>query len=800
LRVEGWLIDCYPQKPDGRGMTFWICEASDGRWIRVKDNNWHAKIYAAGSACDVPDYVLAKVRGSKLVHSIRVAHKRADIYSKEDSPVLEIELNNAGSGRKLGEILEGFFSNPSTFSLYNIDVLPEQQYFYEKELFPLAYVEAVVDPKDGSVTEWHLLDSASSFDYKLPVLKCLRLSIKVSDTFPTFDSKIAAIQLSAIKGCGYDGQNNEGEEGGERIAIIESNDEYSLIKEALEEISRLDPDIIVTQNGDSFLLPFLSVRARKLSISLRELNRDADAGEFTQNTAKAKTYFSYGKIMYRPATQRLFGRLHLDEENTFVYDQCRLAGLYEVSRICRIPLHTAMRASIGKCLSSLQFYYAFKKNILIPWKPKVAEDFKSGYELFLADRGGLVLEPLQGVFEKVAELDFASLYPSIIRKYNISAETVNCRCCRDCNRYSIDYEAIRREPSRNSLYELGLHICKRERGIVPASLELPLDKRFEYKRLRDLEQNIAMKKIFNERMGALKWILVCSFGYLSFRNAKFGKIDSHIAVCAIARKTLLQAFHTAELRGFNVIHGIVDSLWLSKRGAREEHYAELCEQIEAETGFEISLEGIYKWIVFLPSKMHPSNQVANRYFGCFERTNEIKARGIEARRHDTPLYFKRCQNEILKELSACSSLAELQERARKEGVRIFHRYAEHLEKHEVDVTELIIRRRLSKELDAYSSKRQLSVNAALRLEENGVRLRAGQTISYVIARYGSSGRLRSIPEEMLQDWGRTSSSSLHSYDSQRYVELLADCCSTILSPFGVTKQFLLTRTETLKTL
>ncbi len=33
------------------------------------------------------------------------------------------------------------------------------------------------------------------------------------------------------------------------------------------------------------------------------------------------------------------------------------------------------------------------------------------------------------------------------------------------------------------------------------------------------------------------------------------------------------------------------------------------------------------------------------------------------------------------------------------------------------------------------------------------------------------------------------------YDSERYVELLADCCATVLSPFGVTKEVLLSRSR-----
>lgn len=65
-------------------------------------------------------------------------------------------------------------------------------------------------------------------------------------------------------------------------------------------------------------------------------------------------------------------------------------------------------------------------------------------------------------------------------------------------------------------------------------------------------------------------------------------------MCAFARKILLDATRIAERRGFRVLHGIVDSLWLKKEGAREEDYVQLCGEIEKELGFKISFEGIYR--------------------------------------------------------------------------------------------------------------------------------------------------------------------------------------------------------------
>ncbi len=90
----------------------------------------------------------------------------------------------------------------------------------------------------------------------------------------------------------------------------------------------------------------------------------------------------------------------------------------------------------------------------------------------------------------------------------------------------------------------------------------------------------------------------------------------------------------AESRGFRLVHGIVDSMWLKKPDAGVGEYEEVCEQIEKELDFPISFEGRYRWIVFLNSRVDPRLPVLNRYYGVFE-DGTIKVRGIDLRRHDT---------------------------------------------------------------------------------------------------------------------------------------------------------------------
>ena len=96
-----------------------------------------------------------------------------------------------------------------------------------------------------------------------------------------------------------------------------------------------------------------------------------------------------------------------------------------------------------------------------------------------------------------------------------------------------------------------------------------MEKRAKYKELlKNYSTSIIdpqSREIYDARQNSLKWILVTSFGYLGFNNAKFGRIDAHIAVCAFDRQILLQAVKIAERHGFRVLDGIVDSIWVKRK-------------------------------------------------------------------------------------------------------------------------------------------------------------------------------------------------------------------------------------------
>ena len=739
--VEGWILDIYPGRAGE--MVIWL-KTGDGHSIRLTDK-WYNSIYVACDEESGLEYLLQRREIQYFIHDTTFVQRRENVTDYDKKKVLKIRLGEADDATKIAEIIESLASF-SYYRLYNADLLPAQTYMFDKGLFTLAYVNF---EKIGEEIRWELLDSIESKDYKLPPLRKMKVSVKVANkgVIPHFDDPIDTIRIANL---------------GEDI-VIASGSEVHKLGELVRAVERIDPDIIFFDQGDEFTTHYLTERANANGILNKfVLSRDRVSWKRLRN--RGTSYFAYGRILYTPTSQPLFGRINLDSSN-HGFEGSGFDGLLEIMRICRMPLHKGSRASIGKCLSSMQFYHAYKDDLLVPWKPLMNESYKNGNELLIGDRGGFIFEPKVGVYEDVGEIDFSSLYPTIMLKHNISAETVLCECC---------------PTSKNTIPELNYNICEKRLGIVPKSLSLVLQKRADYKKLRNKTSSPEQKMIYASRINALKGILVCCFGYLSYRNAKFGRIDSHMAVCAFARKILLDTVRIIERRGFEVIHGIVDSLWIKKRGADKQDFLELSNEIESELDFPLSLEGIYKWIAFLTSRMYDDVPVLNRYFGAFE-DGSMKLRGIEVRRRDTIKLVADCEEDILKLLGSCDDLDEVKEKI-PQALRLLESYVNRLKRGAVPMSDLIIVNQLSKNHDQYVANTPQAL-ASRQLVNEGLALMAGQSVAYVITNHKAKNPTHKIQSvQLLNQYTR--------YDVGKYLELLIRGVSTILKPFGYDEESL----------
>jgi DNA polymerase II len=107
-----------------------------------------------------------------------------------------------------------------------------------------------------------------------------------------------------------------------------------------------------------------------------------------------------------------------------MYRDYGLDGIWELARVTSLPVQTVARVSPGTGISAMQIVTALREGILVPWHKQEPEALRSAAGQSRTDLGGLVAQPPVGLHRDVAEIDFISMYPSIMRHFNISPELV----------------------------------------------------------------------------------------------------------------------------------------------------------------------------------------------------------------------------------------------------------------------------------------------------------------------------------------------------------------------------------------
>jgi DNA polymerase elongation subunit (family B) len=462
-------------------------------------------------------------------------------------------------------------------SLYNADISPEQMFLYENGLSPFDLVEV----QSGKIR---------------------RLSQEFNPRLVTLELSIFAFEK--IQGITFNGKEFRGLEK-DVLGVFAS------------EFERLDPDVIIMDYAFS-KMPLLYDRLAHYKIPCR-LNR---WDEKPIRKLGGKSFFTYGKVIYRDYAVRLNGRFLVDGASVFG-TECDVEGIMEISKLCSARFQQVASRSFGAAFQAALVRELVARNILVPFKEKPVDPPLTWKDLLKLDRVGHRMDSVTGLHEEVAEIDFSSLFPWIIYNYNISPEN------------------FKEEEPFEQIPGLPVKISLKKKGLVPCAIKPILDRRMHYKKNPTL--------VNKSRLQGLKWVLVTSYGYLRFREFKLGLAASHMIIGAYARKILIRAKEICEEKGFRVVHGIVDSLYIQKKGIAEEEVRQVCIELEAETGIPVSFEGIFKWVVFLPSINDSKRPLPAKYYGLFEN-GELKMRGIEARQAGSPAIVRAYQLAVLDEM------------------------------------------------------------------------------------------------------------------------------------------------------
>jgi DNA polymerase-2 len=178
----------------------------------------------------------------------------------------------------------------------------------------------------------------------------------------------------------------------------------------------------------------------------------------------------------------------------------------------------------------------------------------------------------------------------------------------------------------------------------------------------------------------------------------------------------------------------------------------------------LEFKGIYKWIVFLNSTTDPDLPVLNRYYGLLS-DGEMRVRGLEVRKRDTPRLIYDAQTDMLKAVSNASNREQFI-RAIPNARRVLLDYVRKVREGDVDLRDLVICRNLSRSPSEYSVMTR-QATAAQQLKSVGINLQAGQKTRFLVLNSSAKNPARRVIAAELR---KRESSIL--YDKEEYVKLL----------------------------
>lgn len=247
--------------------------------------------------------------------------------------------------------------------------------------------------------------------------------------------------------------------GGDKIeqGAITDDDEKRLLEEFVKKVRELDPDVIIGYNIDGYDMPVLQSRMKKLGVRF-SIGRDGGVppsrvqGRFWRLHGRviSDVWWSVKKIMH-PKSETLnyvakellgegkdnINRLKIEEEwsnrrddvirycikDTYltveVFERLRVLDRNMfMSTVTRLPLDDVTNGGTSNYVDSILIRRADRLNIGVPLTANEEKEEK-------IPGGGYVHTIVPGLYSNVVVLDFKSMYPSMIMKYNICFTTLS---------------------------------------------------------------------------------------------------------------------------------------------------------------------------------------------------------------------------------------------------------------------------------------------------------------------------------------------------------------------------------------
>ncbi|RNJ78585.1 MAG: DNA-directed DNA polymerase I [Nitrosopumilus sp. H8] len=605
------------------------------------------------------------------------------------------------------------------------------------------------------ISEW-----ADLLNQPIPKIRRLSIDIEVEAVVGRIpDPKIAEKKVTAVGLKGSDGydrvfvlRTKDTEQGTDdlgsdaEVVFYDEDKEKDMIQDAFAVIEEFP--FVVTYNGDEFDLPYLYNRADKLGIErssnplymmrdsatlkhgvhldlYRTLsNRSFQIYAFSQSytdfslNSVSKALLGKEKIDYGVE----LGSLNLYQTAKYCYNDALLTYeltsfnsdllmnlLVIIARIGRMPIDDIARMGVSQWIRSLLYYEHRKGNYLIPKR----EELERRSEGVMSDaiikdkkyRGGLVVDPKEGVHFNVVVMDFASLYPSIIKVRNISYETVRCP---------------HEECKKNTIPQTNHWACSKKNGMTSLIIGSLRDLRVNYYKSLSKKETLTeeQRQQYTVVSQALKVILNASYGVMGAEIFPLYFLPAAEATTAIGRHTILETIKKCEGAGIEVLYGDTDSIFI--KNPTDEQINKVIEQAKKDHGVDLEIDKTYRYCVL-------SNRKKN-YFGVTE-SGKVDVKGLTGKKSHTPRFIKDLFYEMLDVLSRVRNEEDFK-KAKREISEKIALCSKRLEQREIPLEDLTFNVMLSKEPSEYTKTIPQHIRAA-NMIDGGRGIKRGDRVSYV---------------------------------------------------------------------
>ena len=641
------------------------------------------------------------------------------------------------------------------------------------------------------ISQW-----AELLNQPIPKIKRLSFDIEVESEIGRIpDPKIAEKKVTAIGFEGSDGNKQvfvlrkEGSiEGknelpeGVKISFYAQTDEKKMIEDAFKLISEYP--FVITFNGDDFDMPYLYNRAERLGIKNTDnplyMMRDSatlkhgvhiDLYRTMSNRSFQIYAFShkYTDFSLNSVSKALLNEAKIDygidlndltnyQLATYCYNDSRLTYkltsfnndllmnlLVVISRIARMPIDDIARMGVSQWIRSLLYYEHRQRNAIIPRREEL--DAKSQgvmNDAVIKDkkyRGGLVVEPTEGIHFNVTVMDFASLYPSIIKVRNLSYETVRC---------------THEECKSNKIPDTNHWVCTKYNGLTSMLIGSLRDLRVNYyKSLAKKAKTQEQKEQYTVVSQALKVILNASYGVMGAEIFPLYFLPAAEATTAVGRYIITETIKKCQTNGVEVLYGDTDSLFVKNPTAEQIH--NVIEDTKKEQGVDLEIDKEYRYVVLSGRKKN--------YLGV-TKDGKVDVKGLTGKKSHTPPFIRKLFFEVLESLSKVQTAQDF-EAAKKEITQKISTCATKVKERKIPIPELAFNVMISKAPSEYDKTVPQHIRAAKLLEQQR-EIKRGDIISYVkiLNRPGVKPVEMARPDEI---------------DSEKYMEFMESTLEQITS-------------------